>query len=259
MTRRRTIPHLFRQWQDVATRIRAKRRAVVFLDFDGTIVRIAARPDRVRMKPAMQRALQRLALNPRMTVAVISGRRRDELRRCVGIAGLHYLGLYGWERGDRKTLPAPARVALFRAHLLLRKKLTAFPRVWIEPKRNSFSVHLLGAKPEAQRRVRRLVRRALHHFRGTLRLLENLRDIEVMPRHIPDKGAAVREFLAKPAYRGTLPFFFGDDLSDEPAFAAVSRGVPVLVGQTRKTRARFRVRGPHEVAAALTRLEEALA
>ena len=258
MTGRRSVSHLFRHWQEVAARIRAKRRAIVFLDFDGTLVHIASRPNRVRMKPAMRRVLRRLAINPKVTVAVISGRRRDELRRCVGIPKLQYLGLYGWERGGKTPLPASARVSLFRMHVLLVKKLSACPGVWIEPKQKSFSVHLLGAKAGVQRRAREMVRKLLHPFRATLQVLENLRDVEVMPRQIPDKGAAVREFLAKPASRGALSFCFGDDLSDEPAFAAVRRGVSVLVGKTRTTLAQFRLRGPEEVAAALTRLEEAL-
>jgi trehalose 6-phosphate phosphatase len=258
MTGRRSVPHLFPHWQKVAARIRAQRRAIVFLDFDGTLVHIASRPDRVRMKPAMRRVLQRLGKNPKVRVVVISGRRRDELRRCVGIPKLRYLGLYGWERGGKTPLPAAARVSLFRMHVLLLKELSACPGVWIEPKQKSFSVHLLGAKPRVQRRARQVVRRFLPPFRATLQLLENLRDVEVLPRHIPDKGAAVREFLAKPASRGALPFFLGDDLSDEPAFAAVRRGVSVLVGEARKTLAQFRLRGPEEVAAALTRLEEAL-
>lgn len=254
----RSIPHLLRHWQWVASRARAQRRLIVFLDFDGTLVRIATHPDGVRMKPAMRRVLERLAVHPRMTLTIISGRRRDELKRCIGIRKLRYLGLYGWERGRTKTLPGPARVALFRAGALLLKELTAFPGVWIEPKHNSFSIHLLGAKRNAHHRIRNRIRALVRPFQETLQLVENLRDVEVMPRHIPDKGAAVREFLAKPRHRGALAFFFGDDFSDEPAFAALHRGVSVLVGKPRETHAKFRLRGPDEVAEVLAKLEEAL-
>jgi len=256
--RRPAMPHLLRHWRDVAARVRRRRRAAVFLDFDGTLVEIASRPDRVRMKPAMRRVLQRLARNPKVTLAVISGRRREELRRCVGIPKIHYLGLYGWEKGEKNVLPASARVALFQAHVLLLKELSAFPGVWIEPKRNSFSIHLLGVKRGVQRRARHAVRRFLGSFGTTLQLLENLRDIEIMPGHIEDKGAAVRKFLATSTARGALGFFFGDDFSDEPAFVALRRGVSVLVGKPRTTRAQFRLRGPDEVAAALALLEETL-
>jgi trehalose-6-phosphatase len=59
-------------------------------------------------------------------------------------------------------------------------------------------------------------------------------------------------------FRHALPIYFGDDYSDEPAFAAARHGLSVLVGNRRRTLARFRLRGPDEVADALTRLEASL-
>jgi len=73
---------------------------------------------------------------------------------------------------------------------------------------------------------------------------------------IGDKGMAVRKFLDDPAMRGALPIYFGDDFSDEPAFAAARKGISILVGRRRKTQAQFSLRGPAEVAMALSRMEE---
>jgi len=254
----RAIPHLFRQWRQVASRIGASSRVIVFLDFDGTLAAIAARPDRVRVKPAMRRVLHKLASQKRVSVTVISGRRRTELKRCVAVPRLNYLGLYGWERNGNEKLSSAARATLFRAQTLLLKELAPFPGVWIEPKHNSFSVHLLNARPRARRGARLAVRAFLQRFAGDLQLFENLRDVEVVPQHIPDKGAAIREWLARPASRGALVLFFGDDLSDEPAFRAVRGGISVLVGRKRPTHARFRLRSPDEVTMALNRIQEAL-
>jgi trehalose 6-phosphate phosphatase len=254
----RAIPHLLRQWRQIATRINNSARVLVFLDFDGTLAAIAARPDRVLVKPTMRRVLQNLARLKRVTLTVISGRRRDDLKRCVAVPGLNYLGLYGWERDGKEILPPSARVALLRAHALLLKELAAFPGVWVEPKHKSFSVHLLNARPRARRRARLAVRAFLQHFDGTLQLFENLRDLEVVPHRMPDKGAAVGRWLARPAARNALVFFFGDDLSDEPAFRAIRGGVSVLVGKHRPTHARFYLRSPDEVRIALTKIEEAL-
>jgi len=61
-----------------------------------------------------------------------------------------------------------------------------------------------------------------------------------------------------PNMRGALPIYFGDDLSDEPAFAAARKGIPILVGKRRATRAKYSLRGPAEVAVALSRLEETI-
>jgi trehalose 6-phosphate phosphatase len=138
------------------------------------------------------------------------------------------------------------------------KDLPASSGVWIEPKRNSFSVHLKGASGETQRYVLGQVKKRVEPLRKTLQVMANLRDVEVAPLSIGDKGVAVRKVLSEPAARGALPIYFGDDLSDEPAFEATRKGISILVGKRRTTRARFCVRGPAEVAAALSKMEEAI-
>src|SRR5713226_4905577 len=93
----RAVPRLSSRWEQVARRIRASRHVVVFLDFDGTLVRIAPRPDQVHVPADTRRMLRRLARRPRVTLVVISGRRRPDLQRRVGVHGIHYFGLYGAE------------------------------------------------------------------------------------------------------------------------------------------------------------------
>ena len=255
----RAVPHLLTQWDRVAPRIRGHARVVVFLDFDGTLVEIAPRPDQVRVKPAARAILQRLARHPRVTLVVISGRRRAELLHYIGIRGIRYFGLYGWERSTTTALPSSVRQALRRARLQFERHLRAYPSIWIEDKRNTFSVHLLDAPAALQHRVRGTLRALLKPFRRTLRIVENLRDAEVLPRSIPGKGIAVRRFLAQPAFRRSCPVYFGDDLSDESGFVAARRGVSVHVGKRRLTRAGYSLRTPAEVATALAKLEAALA
>lgn len=240
MTRtKRATPHLFTQWERVARLIRRKKLVVIFLDFDGTLVRIAPMPDAVRMEERTRKILQKLARHPNVTVAVISGRQRAELLRYIGIRNLRYMGLYGWESDGNKKTPSRARTALARAQAELQAKLPGFPGVWIEPKRASFSVHLKGTRVETQRRMLRQVRKTVKPMRETLRAMSNLRDIEVAPVSIGDKGLAVRKVLDDPGLRGALPIYFGDDFSDEPGFAAAKPGIPILVGKRRPTRARF--------------------
>jgi trehalose 6-phosphate phosphatase len=255
---RRAVPHLFTRWDLVAGRIQESRRLAVFLDFDGTLVPIAPRPELVKLAGATRQALQRLAAHPRVTVAVLSGRRRAELLRYIALPKIHYLGLYGWEGRERRALSSSSVSALKKSREALASVLAAHPEIWIEHKRSSFSVHLLAAKPDVQKRVRAKVRSLLAPFRKRLRLFENIRDLEVVPHSIPDKGKAVASFLSVSRYRNALPFYFGDDFSDEPAFAAIPEGVPVLVGRQGPTHARFRLRRPEEVTMALRRLEKVL-
>ncbi|HSZ19479.1 MAG TPA: trehalose-phosphatase [Candidatus Acidoferrum sp.] len=257
MTRtRHTIPHLFAQWKRVVERIRGKKRLIFFLDFDGTLVRIAPMPDAVRMDEGTREVLRKLAEHRDVTIAVISGRQRAELRHFIGIDKVKYMGLYGWESNGNKKVPFSVRVTLARTLVELLTELPAYPGVWIEPKRNSFSVHLKGTSGATQRRVREKLKKRVALLRDSLQMMSNLRDVEVAPLSIGDKGAAVRKFLGEPAMRGALPIYFGDDLSDEPAFAAARKGIPILVGNRRATRAQFSLRGPAEVTEALSRMEE---
>lgn len=254
----RMAPSLAAHWTRVAAQVRSAKRVVLFLDFDGTIVDIAPLPNLVRLMPAARRVLRRLARHPQVTVVVISGRRRFELHRHIGLPGIRYFGLYGWERSSRCPLPKSARAALRTARRRVAPYLASIPGAWIEDKRFSFSVHLLDVPRDAQRRARPKLHALLQPFRKHLRLLQNLREAEVVPWCIQGKGSAVQEFLAQPAYRGALAFYFGDDLSDEPAFDAIGKGISVLVGAARPTRARYAIRNPAAVAAALAKLEASL-
>ena len=170
MTRtRRTTPHLFAQWDRIARRIRREKRVVMFLDFDGTLVRIAPVPSGVRLENETRDILQKLARHRNLTLAVISGRQRAELQRYIGIRNLKYMGLYGWESKGNQRVPFPIRLALVRTLVSLLPELPSYPGVWIEPKRSSFSVHLLGASAETQRQVRQQVKKRVKPVRETLR------------------------------------------------------------------------------------------
>ena len=59
-----------------------------------------------------------------------------------------------WENKNKKNVPYPERVALAQALVDLLAVLPAYPGAWIEPKLNSFSVHLKGLTMEAQCEVR---------------------------------------------------------------------------------------------------------
>ncbi len=248
--------HLFSQWDRIARRIRSNRRVAMFLDFDGTLVRIARLPGSVHFEEGTREILRKLASHRKVTLAVISGRQRAELEHYVGIRKVKYLGLYGWQSNGKKRMPFPVRLALARTLVEVLNELPSYPGVWIEPKGNSFSLHLKGASGETQRQVQRQLRKRVKPLRETLRVMANLRDVEVAPVAIGDKGLAVRKFLDQPSMRGALPIYFGDDFSDEPAFAAARKGISILVGKRRATRAKFCLRGPAEVTLALSRIEE---
>ena len=226
----------------------------IFLDFDGTLVDIAPRPELVRLKPEAREVLRRLSKHPLATLVMVSGRRRAELLEHIAVPDIHYFGLYGWERDDHCALPPDAQKALRDVREALEPLLKKYPDLWIEEKNSSLSVHLLAVPKALHEELREELTAVLQPFQKKLHAVGNIRDVEILPRSIPGKGLAVREFLRESADKKALAFYFGDDYSDESGFVAVGRGVSVHVGKPRPTKARYRVKAPADVAKVLGRI-----
>jgi trehalose 6-phosphate phosphatase len=248
---------LFHIWPRVRKRLKATKHLALFLDFDGTLAPLQHRPEKVRLDRRTRQALRRLACRRRVTLWVVSGRRRTDVRRRVGEPRLHYAGLHGWEHDRKASLPRRVERLLLGAKEQITTQLTALPGTWIEDKGFSFAVHYRQATGEAVRRVRREVRRLSEDFGSDLRVIPGKKVWEVLPAEVEGKGSAVRALLAK-LPSSTLAAYLGDDTSDESAFAALPDGLTVHVGPRRLTRARFRLRNPEEVREFLERVDAEL-
>jgi trehalose 6-phosphate synthase/phosphatase len=145
-----------------------------------------------------------------------------------------------------------------KAKRLLRTRLSKVKRIWLEDKKLGLAVHYRGAPLHEVRATRLVVQGVVEHFQPQLRLLQQKKAWELLPRAVGGKNSAVLRLLAKPR-QPTLAIFVGDDASDEPAFAALPHGITVRVGNTRRTRARFYLRNPKEVLTFLQRLEAEIA
>jgi len=247
----KAVPDLLKSWDAVAARIRKSGRVTIFLDFDGTLVDIAPRPELVHLKREAQEVLRRLAKHPLAKVVIVSGRRRAELLEHIGVPNVHYFGLYGWERDDHSVLPPDAQKALREARAAVEPLLKKYPNLWVEDKKSSLSMHLLHVPKAKHEALREELRTVLQPFQKKLHAVGNIRDVEILPRSIPGKGLAVKEFLRKGADKNSLAFYFGDDFSDESGFEAVRRGASVHVGKPRATKATYRVKTPADTAKAL--------
>ena len=242
---------LFACWDEVAPRLASSRMVALFLDFDGTLAGIRPRPEMVSVHPAARRALATLARSPRFRVWVISARRRADIRARLRVPSVRYLGLYGWERGS--SVPPPES-PVFHVKNFLAGALPAHPAVWIEDKQHTIAVHYRGAPDAVTRAAGELLQRAVCPWRSRLRIAPGKCVWEIVPLDFADKGAAVRRELAGLPTRA-LPVYVGDDLSDEPAFAAVPHGVGIRVGAHRSTRARYRLDGSEQVCHFLEKLK----
>lgn len=219
------------------------RRHTVLLDFDGTLVELAGRPDAVVIDPALKALIRRLAGTFRGRVALVSGRSIAQLEGFLGetLEGVALIGSHGAEIHIGPSRAAPVRpAALIEAEHAIRATFAGQEGVVVEVKTLGVAVHYRLA-PEAEPAARRLVQSLV--IDNGLAVQEGKMMIELRAAG-HDKGSGIAALMAKSPFAGTVPVFVGDDVTDEAGFVAVAAlgGFGVLVGAERATAARYRLR-----------------
>jgi trehalose 6-phosphate phosphatase len=223
----------------------------LFLDFDGTLVDIAARHDAVMVESSLGRLVAALAERLDGRVAVVSGRSANEILSYLGVAGspapFAVAGSHGLElRWSDGRHEAPVRPdGLGEALIAFRALADAHPGVVVEEKPYGAALHYRqaadagGACDALAEDVAARTGFAVQHGK----MVVELRTMGA------DKGDAVRRFLSESPMAGTRPIFVGDDLTDEAGFAAAADlgGWGVLVGGPRETAARYQLADVAEV------------
>lgn len=234
--------------------LRLLHGASLFLDFDGTLVSIAARPDAISVKAHLKDLLARLYAHLQGRVAIVSGRAAADVKARLADTMLMIAGSHGAELcrpGDSPDLSAVSLAAADQA--LLDQLLAEHPGVLSELKPKGLALHYRQA-PEAEPRCREVAAQIAR--RTGLALLPGKMVLELrMPGS--DKGTAVATLMQEEPMRGGRPVFIGDDETDEAGFraAAARNGSGILVGDSRTTHAQFRL---PDVEATLAWLEAAL-
>lgn len=236
----------------LASRLEACGRIGLFLDFDGTLALIAARPEQAYMPECARQRLQELATGSSAVVAMISGRELGDLRRRAMVSGAIYVGNHGLEieaDGWRWVHPEAAsrQETLRRLCDVISAELQGLAGVQVEYKRLTATVHYRGVQVADQPAVRQRVRSTVAAS-GTGFLVRPGRcSLEIRPDVDWNKGHAVQLLAARLRIPERFVFYFGDDHTDEDAFAALPQGITVRVGEALGSRARYRVRDPSEV------------
>ncbi|MGA8233828.1 MAG: trehalose-phosphatase [Candidatus Acidiferrales bacterium] len=247
---------LFQAWPAIARRLKAARRIALVLDFDGTLVPIAPRPEEVVLEDATRLVLQRLARHRRIYLAFLSGRRRADLMRLLQVKGAHYFGLYGWERDGRFRVRAAEKRVLEALRVELEEKLSGLPGVRVEDKEFSVATHYRGAKADVVRRLRKIMEEEGQRAGADFHTTETQCVIELLTHRVRGKGEAMKWLLGTLG-KPVLPIYVGTDEVDEGAFAALgSGGISVHVGEFAATCARYRVESPRETTEFLLKIDE---
>lgn len=213
--------------------------AAVFADLDGTLAPIVATPAAVgpdARRNAVMRALYR-RLGGRL--AIVTGRTLGDVDRILDGAVTPVAAVHGLvrRRADGRLEPPTPVGRLPEALAALAALARADHRLFVEDKGVSAALHYRAA-PEAAEACRELGARLAGAL--GLRLQEGDHVVELRAQG-PDKGEAVRLFMAEPPFAGAVPVFLGDDLTDEAGFRAARElgGRAIIVGSRRPTAAQY--------------------
>ena len=222
----------------------------LFLDVDGCLLELADAPDAVAVPPRLPALLERLGERLGGAVALVSGRALSSLDDLFAPLRMPAAGLHGLERRSaHRDVPAPPRSPTLGAiHDEARALADGFPGALVEDKGAAIGLHWRRA-PQAAETLRAFAEAALPRLPG-YRLQHGDHVVELRPA-AGDKGAAIRALLEEPPFRGRVPVFAGDDITDEAGFAVVNArgGVSVLVGSREPSAAHYGLRDPADVRA----------
>jgi len=221
----------------------------LFLDVDGTLIDFADDPEAVVLLPEVREAIGRISDRLSGAVALVSGRPLAQLDRLFAPLHLPAAGLHGHQvRGFGEQAGAAAAEGddtsqwLHGVHQQAMRFAHGHPGVLVEDKGRSLALHWRAA-PHAAQDVRAFAEQHVGGHPG-YRLQPGDHVVEFVPEG-SDKGRAVHQLMQQAPFRGRVPVFVGDDLTDEFGFNAANtlHGWSVLVGEREPSAALFAL--PH--------------
>lgn len=224
-------------------------RSALFLDFDGTLADLASRPDAVEIPTTLVALLNSLQQRLDGALALITGRAREDLEPMLASpwpwpAAFEHGAVRLSYQGDAATMRPQglARAITAAEHLVERHH-----GLLLERKQTSMALHYRLA-PTLEALCVSTLTRAIADA-PDLQLLCGKAVVEVKSTRV-SKGSAIEAFMQEAPFKGRVPVFAGDDVTDEAGFTVVQRlgGEGIKVGDG-PTRARHRCTSPEALRA----------
>jgi trehalose 6-phosphate phosphatase len=201
-----------------------ERHWALFLDLDGTLLDIAATPDKVVTPERLTDALVRVQRALDGALAVVSGRSLADVDRLLSPvtfpAGAEHGAVIRLPSGGLNRVPASQRPPVHWA-----RQLAEATRDWtgiiIEEKQYAIAIHYRLA-PEREAAAYSLVQSLVNTASESFELLAARKAFEIHPKGIT-KGHAVSQLMSTEPFRGRQPVFVGDDITDQYGMDVATR------------------------------------
>ena len=236
--------------------IDTKQKMTFFLDYDGTLTPIVESPELAILSPDMKEIVEDLARIH--TVAIVSGRMREDVQNLVGIKDIFYAGSHGFDiegPGGFSMIHQQAKKTIPLISLIierLKESLNNIKGVLIEEKKFSVAVHYRKVKQLTDLSfIEETVNSIVQEY-AQLRILQGKKVFEILPDIDWDKGKAVRWIMKALDihWKSSSVFYLGDDTTDEYAFRTIiTRGTTIIVSDdvSKVSTADFQLQSPEKV------------
>jgi trehalose 6-phosphate phosphatase len=215
----------------------------LFLDFDGTLVDLAAQPDLVVVPKGLIRLLEQLSHQFNGALAIVSGRSLADLDAYLAPLKLPSAAEHGAVQRLAGGQPTAAASAPLHDIVRVASALAAqHAGLRVEIKSHALALHYRHA-PELESFCLEAMAEAVKRTPG-LELLRGKFVLDIKPAGIT-KGTAIQQLMDTAPFKGRIPLFAGDDTTDEAGFSVVQSlgGETIKVG-TGNSLARYRSPDP---------------
>lgn len=253
------MKYLFNVWQKLKEDL-AGKLIFLFLDYDGTLAPIADSPNQAVLSLKARELLKNLRDCPRCKIAIISGRKLEDIRSRVGIEGIIYAGNHGLEiEGPkirfRSLVPSGYLKLLQRIKAELERGISSFAGTFIEDKGLILSLHYRQVDKKDIQGLKLIFDKtvSVYSAKDTIRVKAGKMVFEIQPPVAWNKGKAALWLLARQSFAlkgkpDVIPLYIGDDVTDEDAFKAFeNRGITVRISETEDSRAKYYLKSADEV------------
>lgn len=215
------------------------------LDYDGVLAPIVRHPNHSRILPATRMLLRTVAQSA--PTVIVSGRSARDVAHRVRISTIRYVGSHGMELAycgilRKRRVGADALRKFGTVRAVLMRCARRFPELVTSDKYCSFAVNYRALRTTSVKDCKREIRSALKPFVDTVRIIDTLMTVEIMPIGAWTKGdAALHEYarISRRMRRKPIPIYIGDGITDEDAFKALKSGITIRVGKNSASKAKY--------------------
>lgn len=203
----------------------AAQSRLILLDYDGTLVPIAGSPEKAYPTPEVLTLLVTLSQDPANTVAIVSGRERNNLQEWFGKLSLTLVAEHGtWikEKNSDWILQIPPQ-STWKKHVytLMETTTHTVPHSFIEKKEYGLAWHYRLSDEKLGEKKARMLSTQLSQFLANtgLEVIPGKKVIEVKHGAV-NKGTAAQTLLSRNNYDCVIAI--GDDRTDEDLFKVIN-------------------------------------